>query len=332
MRNSQSRKSRAVGSASRGAAVRNAPANPNVPANGTSLAVDFPLAVVLLGAIAAAFAWSYWGTLRDMVHAWNTVPDYSHGYLVAPLAAFFIWVRRDRFPGWAGRLSWFGLIVLGGALLLRYLATLFYLDSVTAWSIPVWVAGVIWLFGGWPVVKWALPSLAFLYFMFPLPFRLETSLSVPLQKVATSLSTWMLHCLGQPVIAEGNVLRINHAVLEVAQACSGLRIFMSLFALAFAYAVLLKKPWWMKASLFVAIVPIALVVNALRITFTGLMHVWVSDEWARVFSHDAAGLAMIPVAAILLGLFIWYLGLLIVEERTVEARDLLRRDRLGLMG
>lgn len=95
------------------------------------------------------------------------------------------------------------------------------MDAIDGWSILFWVAGVVWLLGGWRVLRWRLPSVVFLWFMIPLPFRAEGLLSLPLQGIATKLSCWTLHTLGQLALAEGNAIRINDFPLEVAQACSG---------------------------------------------------------------------------------------------------------------
>jgi hypothetical protein len=80
--------------------------------------------------------------------------------------------------------------------------------------------------------------------MIPLPFRLETMLSLPLQRVATDVSCWVLQCLSQPALAEGNTILLNDFRFEVAQACSGLRIFVGIAALAFAFIVIVRRPCW----------------------------------------------------------------------------------------
>ena len=90
--------------------------------------------------LAAAFAWAYWPTLAGLVHAWNNVPDYSHGFFVVPVAVFIAWARREQFPGVSGRLAWFGL-GLGRAKRRRANAwrSRFYLDAMDGWSILLWV-------------------------------------------------------------------------------------------------------------------------------------------------------------------------------------------------
>ena len=99
---------------------------------------------------------------------------------------------------------------------------------------------------------WSLPSIAFLWFMVPLPFRVERWLSLPLQGAATKLSCWILQALGQPALAEGHVILLGDNRLEVEQACSGLRIFVGIVALAFAYAILMRRQWWEKALLLLS--------------------------------------------------------------------------------
>lgn len=276
----------------------------------------------------SAFGWAYWSAVVELVAAWNREPDYSHGYFVAPLALYFLWARRDLFPGVRPGLAWhgLGLVVLG--IVIRVMGTRLYIDSVDGWSILLWVAGVVWLFGGWRVLWWSSPSIAFLWFMIPLPWSAEHGLSRPLQGVATKLSCWVLQGLGQPALAEGNMILLGEHRLEVEQACSGLRIFVGIFALAFAYVVLVRRPWWERALLLASAVPIALIANSTRVVVTGLLYQTVSGEAAYKFSHDVAGWVMIPFAAGLFALALWYLGKLMHQVEQVDVGAVVRRERV----
>ena len=182
--------------------------------------------------------------LAGLVHAWNSEPDYSHGFFVAPLAILFLWARREQFPGDGRRQSWTsvaGLGLIAASVAVRAIGAHFYLDALDGWSILPWVAGVVLLLAGWKVFWWSLPSIAFLWFMVPLPFRVERWLSLPLQGAATKLSCWILQALGQPALAEGHTIILGDNQLEVEQACSGLRIFVGIVALAFVYAILMRR-------------------------------------------------------------------------------------------
>lgn len=279
-------------------------------------------------AVLAVGIWAYLPTLGDIVHAWETEPDYSHGYLVIPAALFFMWTRRGtrpsvEAPGWL-----VGLSLVGISLMIRLFAAVYYFESIDGWSMLIWLAGVVALLFGNAMLLWALPSIAFLIFMIPLPFRIENMLSLPLQRIATKLSCWTLQLFGQPAISEGNTILIGDHRLEVEQACSGLRLFVSIMALAFAYLLLVKRTWWEKALLLVSVVPIAIVANAARIVATGLLYEYASSDAAKKFSHDFAGWAMIPLAAALFGLVLWYLSKLFRDQEQIALGEVIRHGEV----
>ena len=257
--------------------------------------------VMLIGSVAilAAIVWAYWPTLVAMVHAWESQPDYSHGYLVIPLALLFLWTRRGSFPRDEVRASWWGALFLLAVVAARVLAGRYYLVPLDGWTLPLTIAGVVWLLWGAAALRWSAPAIAFLWFMVPIPYSAERWLSVPLQAVATKLSTIALVMMGQPAIAEGNVILLGSHTLFVEEACSGMRIFIGIFALAFAFALFSRWSWWQKGIVLLSVLPVAIAANVTRIVVTGLLYQWVSGEAGQKFSHDIAGFVMIPFAALI---------------------------------
>ena len=69
-----------------------------------------------------------------------------------------------------------------------------------------------------------------------------------------------------------------------------------------------------------------MIANATRVVATGLLYQCFSDEAAKKFSHDAAGWIMIPYAAGLFALVLWYLGKLVPEVEAVEMAEIVRRE------
>ena len=292
----------------------------------SSKAVPLPGGALAAAILASVFLWAYWPVLAQIVDTWNREPDYSHGFLVVPVALVFLWVRRDRFPGRGQGLAWLGLLLLLAGIGVRIFGSLLFLDAVAGWSILLWVGGIVWFLAGWRALWWSLPSIVFLGFAIPLPFRLERWLSVPLQGIATKLSCWVLQTLGQPSVAEHHVIYVGDYRLEVAEACSGLRVFVGISAIAFAYVVLARRPWWEKAILVVSVIPVALVANATRVVGTGLAYQWVSEEAAQEFMHTLAGWVMIPYAAVLFGLVMWYVSKLVREVELVDVGAVVRQE------
>src|SRR5439155_15879127 len=136
-------------------------------------------------------------------------PQYSHGYLVPLFALYLLWQRRGQVTSADLRPSCWGLpLVMGGAAL-HLLGAYLYFDWICGASLLPVLAGLAVCFGGRKALAWSGPAIAFLAFMLPLPYRLETALSHPLQRVATVASTYALQTLGFPAVAEGNVIVMN---------------------------------------------------------------------------------------------------------------------------
>lgn len=286
---------------------------------------EFNTRLALLVVAVLVGIWAYWPTLLKLVRGWESNPDYSHGYLVAPLTIYFLYASRKSFPGCTSPAWGIGLGLLLLNVALRMFAAFYYFDAVDGWSIVLWIAAAVALIMGAPALKWSFPAIFFLAFMVPLPYQVEGLLSLPLQRIATILSCWQLQLLGQPAIAEGNTILLGEHVLEVEQACSGLRLFMSILALAYAYLLLVKRAWWEKLLLIGSIVPVAIFANSVRIVATGLLFEFASTDAARKFSHDFAGWAMIPLAAVLFWFVLWFLEKLVPEQEQLDLGSLVRR-------
>ncbi len=306
---------------------RGAKSQPNTPEQ----VVWDRLTITIVAAVSTVsffvFLWSYWPTVVYLVDKWNNEPDYSHGFLVVPLAIFFLWIRRQSFPDAIGTWRWMGAVLIVLSIALRWASGMFFATPVDGWSMLLWISGVVCLFGGWPVLKWALPAVLFLWFAIPLPFRAERMLSLPLQHIATQTSTWILQCFGQPALNEGTTIVLGHHHLEIERACSGLRIFMGVIALAFAFVIITRRSLWEKAILLGSVVPIALLANAIRIVGTAFLYQYASSETAKKISHDMAGWGMIPLAAAMFAFVVWYVKFLVPEVPIADTQALVRKQR-----
>jgi exosortase len=273
---------------------------------------------IALGVVALALAWGYLPTLFSLAATWEREPDYSHGWFVVPIVAYLMWSLRDKMPPLKAGLHLGGLLMLSAVVGLRIFAGWAYFDSLDGWTIPLTAIALAWVFGGPKFLWWAFPALAFLFFMVPLPFRVENELSRPLQWIATKASTFTLQLMGQPAFSEGSVIYLGKEILEVERACSGLRIFIGVFALSYVYAMLARRNIWEGIAIVLFAIPIALIANMSRIVITGLCYQWFSGEAARKFSHDFAGFFMIGLAAALFGMLVFYMRWLIQDAQTLD--------------
>lgn len=278
-----------------------------------------PVLPVLL--VSACFLWAFGSTLADLAHVWRTNDQYSHGFLVPGFALVLLWLRRDRLNGSEVRPGLIlGTLLLVLALGLHLAGAYWYYIWLDTIAIVPCAAGVCWLLGGWTAWRWAWPAILYLSFMIPLPFRLSTALSAPLQSLATTAGTFIMQAIGLPALSEGNVIVLNEARLNVVEACSGLRMLVVFVALSAAMALLTRRPLLDKLILLVSAIPIAIVSNIIRITATGILHETMSSEAANAFFHDLGGWLMMPLGLLFLALEVKILSHLFIDPPPAPPR------------
>ncbi len=167
-------------------------------------------------------------------------------------------------------------------------------------SLVLNLCGVTLLLGGWKALRWLWPALAFLMFMFPLPYRAEVALGWELQMIASIASEFLLQTVGYPTYREGIVLHVKDHVLRVEEACSGLSMLLTFAALATGMALLVKRPWFDRTLILVSAVPVAVLSNVLRIVLTGVLYNEAGKELGDRVFHDFAGWMMMPLALAIL--------------------------------
>jgi exosortase len=140
---------------------------------------------------------------------------------------------------------------------------------VTRVSFVFVLAGALWFVAGGRAVRTIAAPLLFLLIAVPLPALIVNAVTLPLQLVASRLGEATLNAAGVPVFRDGNLLELPSTTLEVAEACSGLRSIISLAAIGglLAWA---EPSWPRRAVIVAASLPIAIVMNGLRIAATGL--------------------------------------------------------------
>jgi exosortase len=270
------------------------------------------ISLIMLGGLVLLLVIAYWDMFALTSAAW-TEGLYSHGWIVPLFAIGLMWMRWEPIGPVPNSERMIGLALLTAGLSTRLFAAEYGINPVDRLSFLPAIFGVFMLVGGFNIIRWAGPALGFLIFMFPLPSKIEQTVLIKLQTLAAMCSTFVLQTLGVPAFRSGNVINISGMDLFIADACSGLRMLTIFCALAVAMVFLIDRPWWDKFIILLSAIPIALVVNIVRITVTGLMYMWwPKSTFVQHLSHDWAGWFMMPLA---LGLL--WLELQILERLTI---------------
>lgn len=256
--------------------------------------------------------WAYWPIFNALHAKWASDPQYSHGYLVPVLAFGILAIRRDRMKSHGNGLSSAGIRYLAIGALMQMLGGYLYFDWLSAISLIATCLGLFGTYGGRPGLAWGWPSCLYLGYMVPLPYFIETGLSRPLRGIATQWSTWVLQTIGSPAISEGNIILVERGRVAVAEACSGLSMFLAFFAIATALLIVVRKPF-LETFIMIASVPvIAVISNVIRIVVTGIAIDLRGGEFTQTWVHDQIGWLMMPIAVSLLFLELWVIGKLLI--------------------
>jgi exosortase len=281
------------------------------------------------GIVLLTLVWNYWATIVDLIKEWRRNQDYSVGQLVPFIVAYLVWSRRKSFRDCRVKPCWWGVGLILSALAVRVYGLLFLLESAQRYSLVLTFAGVVLLLAGSQLFYRARWCLLFLLLMVPLPGRVHNTISYPLQSLATTGAVFFLELFGVTVVREGHVVLLNNRVpITVAEACSGLRMLTAFVVVAATLAALIHRPAWQKNVLVVSSIPIAIVCNLARISATAGLYLKVNDQVAEQFFHDFAGLAMMPLAVLILVGEVYLMKILVVEKKPKSRRRSGRSGRL----
>jgi exosortase len=280
---------------------------PAAPAAGAAGDPARRAAVVRFGVLLALTLALYAPILYYMVIHWNESEDYSHGFLIAPLALYFAWERRGLLRRVPIQGSWWGLVplLLGTATLtIGRLGTELMNMRI---SFVLTLIGLVLLLLGRRVFRVLAFPLLFLFLMVPLPQSLVNVVAFPLQLVAADMAVKTLHELGISALREGNIIHLANAQLFVAEACSGLRSLMALVTLGVLFAYFFRRGIIARAIIVLSAIPIAIVVNAFRVTLTGVLTHRYGSQAAEGVIHMTEGLFTFAIAFLLLLAEAWLL-------------------------
>jgi exosortase len=273
--------------------------------------------------VVALVLFVYWVPInRDMVWRWANDGNWSHGWLVPAFSLYFLLTRRDELFRIRPRPNYLGALVLAASLLLYFLSVWHLrMHYPQALSIVGVVFGLALLFGGMRTMRIAWFPILFLLFAIPLPERYYVLLTMPLRAWASSAAAVIMPLVQPGLYTEAQTVVIDYVMpgrppgtLNIEEACSGLRLMMSFFALGVAMAYLGARPTWQRVLMVVSCIPIAVLCNTVRVTVTGLLQINGHEDLARGTAHQVLGIGMLLLAFGFYFLLGYVLSHLFVEE------------------
>jgi len=293
-----------------------------------------------------AILFAYATVLVKLSSDWWHDENYSHGLLVPFIIGFILWMQRDRLAKVATRAS---LIWGGAAIVLALIALWAGIAGAELYtqrlSLIVLLVGTILYCWGAKMLRLLLVPLALLFFALPIPTIVFNKIAFPLQLFASRGAVWSMSMLGIPVLRQGNIIELkplnsfDTKKLEVVEACSGIRSLMTLVTLGVVFAYFThprpkggEKPqsflqwirsygFWRSTIIVFSAVPIAILINALRVSGTGVLAHYYGTQIADGFFHSFSGWATYIVAFLMLFGVGWILDRFSPTVHSTEIRE-----------
>ena len=278
-------------------------------------------------ALAVAFGWVFWDFLqRQFRFAIEQQADWGHTLIIPFISGYFVWICRDKLLQEPFRRARFGLllIVIGigwyslcalGPISMRH-------HNLMGAGVASTIGGIVLFIFGWRAMRYLWFPLLYLFvFGQSISDRFMEIVTFKLQDIASFGSYFGLSLLGLEVTRAGNTIEIfydgSSYPLNIAEACSGMRMLMAFFALGVAMAYTGLRYTWQRLILVVLAIPTAVFVNVLRVMTLGLLSIADSGFAAGDFHTFVGTVWLIPAFLIYLGI-VWILKNLIIEDDEIE--------------
>jgi len=288
--------------------------------------------IFVLGAL---FGFLFRGEIDGIVNRWVTDSSWSHGFLIPLFSLYFIDQHKQEILNLRTRVNYLGLLLLICGILFHPFNIVHFQYGYLRPMVMIATLGAIVLFlGGWRLVKHTWLPIVFLVFAVPLPQRFYNGLTIPMRRWAAAVASGLLNLVPDlEASATGVVIDVFYRgqslepALDVAEACSGMRLLLAFMALGVAMAYLHERQLWQRLVLVVSTVPIAILCNIVRVTATGFIYILIHPKYAQGIYHDMLGIAMLPLAFGMYGLLALFMSNLFVDESDAVAADIVVRKR-----
>jgi exosortase len=277
--------------------------------------------LLFLFVAAAAFVLAF-GSLTSLVRTGRPNDYYSHIPLIPAISAYILYRQRKKlFGGVAGSpLLGMAIVTLGLGLFivdgLLQPGLIGHAELCASGAISFLAGSSIAIFG-WQAFKDSLFPFAFLFFVVPLPIIWMEGLVSALVAGSTGFVCLLYRLVGVPFAQQGSVFYLPAFSVEIASECSGIRSSLALMISSVLAGQLFLNKSWKKVVLVMAVFPVTIFKNGIRIVTLYLLSYFVDIGIIEGgFLHKSGGFIFFGLALCILGFLLWHL-----RERNIAGRQ-----------
>ncbi len=279
-----------------------------------------PLGAVQIALLLIAFVGLYYRWfLFQYQHCRNSPADWGHAYFMPLVSLHLMWVNREAISKLTPRAFWPGIVPMAFGIVAYVYFTVGYSNHMfQGWAMLVTLFGLVLLMLGVRYMRYVFIPLAMLVFAITVSEMVMILLTAKLQLIASQGAYVMLNAVGINTDLAGNVLTVfdsqkNPHELNVAEACSGMRMLVAFMAVGTWVAMWACKHWWQRVVLIMLAGPVSLLINMLRVVFLGLMSLY-NPEFAAGDAHTFIGTLWLIPGFLLFMALVWALNNIVQED------------------
>jgi exosortase C (VPDSG-CTERM-specific) len=268
------------------------------------------IGLALFSAIACLL---FWRSIVEWVRLALSADTQSYMLLVPVISAYLIRIKRLEL-----RLELTTSALAGSIFTIAGIVAAFYARhtvwpaavdrlSVHIFALLLLLFGGCFCFVGSRVMRQLTFPLSYLIFCVPVPTAVGNMIEIFLQYTSAEAAYWMLSLTNVPMIRSGLNFTLPGIPLRVAQECSGFNSTFSLFLVSLVAAHMFLKSPVRRATLALAVIPLAILRNGFRITTIALLCVYVSPDMIDSYIHHKGGPIFFGLSLIPFFMLLWFL-------------------------
>jgi exosortase len=283
-----------------------------------------PEGAVILALLSAAFFGLFfrWFLIQHLSSS-AKLEDWGHAYAIPFISGYLVWRDRGKLAAAPAGSFWPALPVVLLGIMSYFLCVVGIRNHMLqGFSIILTLFGLVLLILGPRPLRYLFIPIALLVFGVTISDIIMVKLTFPLQLIASQGAYLILSLIGAvagfSADVAGNTIKVitssgKEIPLNVAEACSGMRMVVAFFALAAITGILGCRHWWQRTALILLAAPVAILINILRVAVLGLLSM-ADVGLAAGQAHTLIGTLLLIPGLMLFLLVVWTLNKIVGND------------------